>query len=222
MAVSNTEFIKELIDNKEKVMLIIEEAKKIGVSKDVFVFIDKSLAKYDANFPQSFEKKSIDEIKLNIKELKGIYLLLSQQIELTKNQILAQQNQPVKPLDQVQSTEINSLIDQSTVENIQFDFNSSILPTASKSLLNGVALLLNANPSWRITVSGHTDNKGSAEFNLYLSENRAKSVKTYLLQCGVPASRITCSSFGLTKPIASNETPDGRYKNRRVELDILD
>ena len=225
---SNIEILKELISTKEELMLVIQEAKAIGVSKDIFSFIDKSLLKYGTNFPESFKDKSIDEIKLSIKELKGISLLLNQQIQLAKNQLALQvkpdDTNPVKeeitPKEDLEGSEMNNLIDQSTIENIQFEFNSSVLPANSKVLLNGLVLLLKANTNWLVTLSGHTDNKGSAEFNLFLSGNRAKAVRDYLIKSGIPTTRITTLSFGLSKPIASNDTPEGRFKNRRVEFDI--
>lgn len=77
-------------------------------------------------------------------------------------------------------------------------------------------------PNWRLKISGHTDNVGSAKANLVLSQKRAEAVKKYLMSKGVPADRFKVEWFGGTKPIASNKTELGRQKNRRVEMLIIE
>jgi outer membrane protein OmpA-like peptidoglycan-associated protein len=74
----------------------------------------------------------------------------------------------------------------------------------------------------KIRVDGHTDATGTAEYNVWLSEKRAVSVKTYLSEAGIAASRISTQGLGQTKPVADNKTPEGRERNRRVEVVILD
>ncbi|WP_231561154.1 OmpA family protein [Sphingobacterium sp. T2] len=71
-------------------------------------------------------------------------------------------------------------------------------------------------------MDGHTDSTGEEKYNIWLSEKRAASVKKYLEDGGVSASRITTKGYGPNKPIADNKTPEGRQKNRRVEVVILD
>jgi outer membrane protein OmpA-like peptidoglycan-associated protein len=73
----------------------------------------------------------------------------------------------------------------------------------------------------RIEISSHTDNKGSAEYNLSLSVDRSKSVVTYLISKGIEASRLENKGYGLSQPIASNDTDAGRQMNRRTEFRIL-
>jgi OOP family OmpA-OmpF porin len=74
------------------------------------------------------------------------------------------------------------------------------------------------NPSLNAQVQGNTDNIGSAEYNMGLSLRRAKSVKAYLVNKGVAASRMTIRGFGFSRPVATNDTDEGRALNRRVEL----
>ena len=74
----------------------------------------------------------------------------------------------------------------------------------------------------KVSIDGHTDNISGAEFNQTLSENRAKAVYNYLVNKGVDAWRLTYKGYGLTKPIASNDTEEGRAKNRRTEFVILE
>jgi OOP family OmpA-OmpF porin len=77
---------------------------------------------------------------------------------------------------------------------------------------------MKAYPETNAVIEGHTDNVGKAEYNDRLSDARAKSVRQYLIdKFGIDASRITSAGYGMNKPIASNDTKEGRQKNRRVE-----
>jgi outer membrane protein OmpA-like peptidoglycan-associated protein len=96
-----------------------------------------------------------------------------------------------------------------------------ILPVSFK-LLNDVAQVLKDFPDMRVSVEGHTDSQGSDQYNQTLSENRANSVREYLVGQGIPAERLRSIGFGESKPIASNRTARGREANRRVEFRILD
>jgi outer membrane protein OmpA-like peptidoglycan-associated protein len=83
------------------------------------------------------------------------------------------------------------------------------------SKISGIVL---AYPSLRLAVEGNTDSVGTESFNQELSEKRAQGVRSYLTQQGVPESSTSAEGFGKTRPIASNDTSDGRQQNRRVEL----
>jgi len=104
--------------------------------------------------------------------------------------------------------------------NVLFATGSATLINVGKSELNKMVPLLQENPDVKMTISGHTDNTGSATVNQKLSENRAGSVKKYLVSKGIAAERITAVGYGATKPVADNKTPAGRTKNRRVEFTI--
>ena len=114
----------------------------------------------------------------------------------------------------------NLLIDKTNVENILFVTNKWEIPAVHQKELSAVAALLKTNDTWKIKVSGHTDNVGGADMNMTLSRNRAESVKRYLVSQGVPSARIEVEYFGLTRPVTSNDSEQGRMQNRRVELDI--
>lgn len=103
---------------------------------------------------------------------------------------------------------------------IQFETGSSLIKTSSYKLLDEVAQILKEWPNYHVSVEGHTDNVGSAESNLVLSEKRAAAAATYLINKGIDAKRVKSSGFGLTKPIADNKTAEGRSKNRRVEFNL--
>ncbi|MDD4685607.1 MAG: OmpA family protein [Bacteroidales bacterium] len=107
------------------------------------------------------------------------------------------------------------------LNNIFFETNTFSLLPSSQSELNTLLELLQKNKNIVIEISGHTDNVGSQEYNLELSTKRANSVKTYLEEMGIEAIRLKSKGFGQTKPIAGNETEEGRAKNRRTEFKII-
>ena len=78
--------------------------------------------------------------------------------------------------------------------------------------------LLTTQPDWKLKIEGHTDSTGTKAGNQTLSQQRAASVVAWLVKNGVAASRLTAAGLGDTKPIADNSTPEGRARNRRVEL----
>ncbi len=108
------------------------------------------------------------------------------------------------------------------LNNILFQTGKSIITTSSYSELDRLLGILNDNPQMKIEISGHTDNTGSLQLNLKLSEDRAKAVVEYLAQKGIDRTRLEFKGFGPQQPIADNTTADGRTKNRRVEFKILE
>lgn len=108
------------------------------------------------------------------------------------------------------------------IANILFNTGNATLRAESFSELNKLVNLLRENPAVRIEVSGHTDNVGSATVNKRLSRSRALSVKNYLISQGISGDRVNFEGYGFDRPIAPNETSDGRAANRRVEIEVLD
>ncbi|MCB0558581.1 MAG: OmpA family protein [Lewinellaceae bacterium] len=104
--------------------------------------------------------------------------------------------------------------------NVNFEANSADLTKLSAYQLDDLADALNKYPNMAIELSGHTDNTGEPEFNQQLSEQRAQKVKSYLVDKGISESRLTALGFGSTRPVASNDTEDGRQQNRRTEFRI--
>lgn len=127
------------------------------------------------------------------------------------------------PLSSIDTT-LASLDDSVTVtlNNIFFDFGKATLRNESIPELKNIVRLLKAYPKMRIEISGHTDSVGTAEYNMKLSQDRANAVRNYLIQSdGISSSRVMGKGYGSTRPVASNETEDGRQLNRRTEFIIL-
>jgi len=104
---------------------------------------------------------------------------------------------------------------------VRFDTNKSSLTSSAKANLDKLVKVFNEYPDTNIVIYGYTDSTGSAEYNLKLSGERATSVKSYLSSKGLVSSRFSVTGLGIADPIASNDTPDGRSKNRRVEFAIV-
>ena len=121
-------------------------------------------------------------------------------------------NIPLQPI------EANAAI---VLKNIFFDVNKFDLKSESQVELDKVVQLLQENPTVRIQIEGHTDNVGTAADNLKLSENRAKSVVSFIVSKGIDPKRLTAKGFGATKPVAENTSEENRAANRRTELKII-
>lgn len=103
--------------------------------------------------------------------------------------------------------------------SLHFDFDQDTLRPESMPTLAEISILMNAQPALNLQIVGHTDNQGTAAYNADLSQRRAAQVvETLVGQFGIAAPRLTASGAGLTMPIASNDSEDGRAQNRRVEL----
>jgi OOP family OmpA-OmpF porin len=106
--------------------------------------------------------------------------------------------------------------------NIQFEFNSAVLKTASYQTLDHIAAELKKDQSIKFILNGNASAEGTAEHNLSLSTDRANSVKLYLINSGVKADNLTVKGWGESKPIADNSTEEGRVLNRRVEVKVTE
>lgn len=112
--------------------------------------------------------------------------------------------------------------DTLVLRGVNFDFDQSTLTANAKTILDQVAEALNKRTDIKVELDGHTDGKGSDDYNMRLSQRRAQSVRTYLTGKGVDGSRMTAVGMGESTPVADNETEEGRELNRRVELKVLE
>jgi outer membrane protein OmpA-like peptidoglycan-associated protein len=132
-----------------------------------------------------------------------------------------------------QAEEIRQDIERAEVERIgegiKITFDSGILFASNQATLEGparanieeLARILKKYEDTNVLIEGHTDSQGSEDYNLELSRRRAQSVANYLAEQQVDATRFTLMGYGETQPVASNETPEGRRENRRVEIAIM-
>lgn len=104
------------------------------------------------------------------------------------------------------------------LHDVNFKFDSAELTASAKAALDRMASDLLKQSNSRVLLEGHTDSIGTEDYNLNLSQRRVDSVKAYLVAAGFPAQNIRAIGYGESRPVASNETPEGRALNRRVEL----
>ena len=107
-----------------------------------------------------------------------------------------------------------------TLDKIYFDQSSFNLRSESYEQLGKLYRALRDNPALKIEIAGHTDNVGNAKINQYLSENRAKVIRGYLMEKGINGDRLMSVGYGQTRPVSPNDDEENRAKNRRVELNV--
>ena len=128
---------------------------------------------------------------------------------------------PEPPLDTAKKAEIQKKLSYAA-KNIFFETGmATVKPESMKDLDSAVAILKKYD-SLKVSIDGHSDNEGDDKSNIELSGQRADAVKNYLIVHGINATRLTSQGFGPSRPIADNNTPEGRAKNRRVEIKIRD
>jgi Outer membrane protein and related peptidoglycan-associated (lipo)proteins len=131
-------------------------------------------------------------------------------------------------LEKIQGAQVESVTDANNLQAIKVTFDSgilfasgkSVLSAASKTALTNFANSLKSTPETDVTIYGHTDNTGSRDVNVKLSNERAQAVANYLSSNGVVSTRLTTQGKAFDEPVADNSTADGRAKNRRVEIYI--
>jgi outer membrane protein OmpA-like peptidoglycan-associated protein len=104
------------------------------------------------------------------------------------------------------------------MSDVLFDTGSYTLKPGAREKLAKISGVLLSHPGLSMQIEGHTDSVGTDEFNQQLSERRSGMVRDFLVDQGVAASTITARGFGKTQPVATNDTPEGRQRNRRVDL----
>ena len=152
-----------------------------------------------------------DKYEINVNSPKG-YAFYNTTVDLDseKEKKLDVELKPLKAMTQI------------TLNNISFETNSADLNESSYAELNRVVKLMVDNPGIKIEISAHTDDIGSNDYNLKLSDKRAKSVVNYLENKNIPVERLLFRGYGEEKPLTPNTSDENRAKNRRVELKIVD
>ncbi|MCF6366682.1 MAG: OmpA family protein [Bacteroidales bacterium] len=109
-----------------------------------------------------------------------------------------------------------------TLKDVHFDTNKASLKSVSFKSLNELAEFMKHKTTLKIELAGHTDSDGEADMNLDLSQRRAETVRNYLIKKGISPDRLTAVGYGETQPVESNSTNEGKQKNRRTEVRILE
>jgi outer membrane protein OmpA-like peptidoglycan-associated protein len=120
--------------------------------------------------------------------------------------------------DQIRALDIATALN---MQIINFATASAEIPDANKSILDQAAALIKRAPQVHLTVKGHTDAVGSAEKNKALSQKRAQAIVDYLVKQGVDPAQLQAMGYGSQQPVADNATPEGQFKNRRIEFEVL-
>jgi len=141
--------------------------------------------------------------------------LAAAQAEREKGELRAQLLSQLNSILQTRDTARGLIVNMS---DVLFDTGSYTLKPGAREMLAKISGIVLAHPGLNLQIEGHTDSVGSDEFNQQLSERRANSVGNFLAQQGVSASSITARGFGKMQPVATNDTPEGRQRNRRVEI----
>lgn len=166
----------------------------------------------------------------NFIERNGDFLLPGAYYYLDDVSLICLDCQTTNSLSDTNSPQSDNIINEPTyhigstiiLHDLYFDFDKSTLLQQSYNELKHLVDLLIQYPKMKIEISGHTDNLGTAEYNQRLSENRARAVTNYLIDRGISGNRLSYVGYGKSRPIASNDTEEGRATNRRVEVRITD
>jgi OOP family OmpA-OmpF porin len=127
---------------------------------------------------------------------------------------------PRRPLTEVEAACEGRLLQRLAKEHIEFDTGSSRIASASQALVRELAEVVSSCPTVTLEVQGHTDNVGEEQANLTLSRSRAEAVVKALVAAGAPPDHLSAEGYGESRPIASNDTPEGRAQNRRIEFAV--
>ena len=146
---------------------------------------------------------------------KSGYLFYSENFSLKESKEISKpflMDVPLQPIDTGLTVQL---------KNVFFETNKYDLKDQSKAELGKLISFLNTNKTMKIELGGHTDNTGDKKANVILSQNRAKAVYDYLIANGIEAGRLSYKGYGDTKPVAPNDTPENKQKNRRTEFKVI-
>jgi len=185
------------------------EIKDVKTNRVTEGMVDKMTGKYAIAIPVD---KPEDEFIMTVK--KKEYAFISEYIKIKE----IKKETPVKINFEIKPVEVGTTV---KLNNIYFSSNNAVFEKSSLVVLDNFLEYLQENPQIKISIQGHTDNEGDNNSNQILSELRAKAVSDYLILMGLNKERIISThGYGETKPVATNDTPEGRALNRRTEFVI--
>jgi OOP family OmpA-OmpF porin len=185
----------------------LPEGKDIGIAQS-----NPETGEYEIRLPAGHQYGIRAESDGKISESQNLDLR-----NITSDKVIEGENFNLSPIEVATVKENVTIV----LNNVFFDFDKAELKPESFPELNRITELMKEKSGMQITISGHTDATGPEQYNLGLSERRAKAVVKYLVEKGIASDRITTEYFGESKPTDTNDTKEGRQKNRRVEFRIL-
>ncbi len=225
----------ELIE-AEKIYQISKNVKDQSQADHVAYLLEKELEIID----QTIKQKELEDRLSKLKELKTKALIDAKVVELkamqheideVKNQLIIAKKEAeatkklmqerLKKLKELHAKETNRGL-VLTLSDVLFESGKSTLLPGSMRTIDKLADFLKAYPNRNVLIEGHTDNVGSEEYNIELSLKRANSVADALIERGIDKNRILTQGLGEAYPVATNKTKEGRQKNRRVEIIVLE
>lgn len=202
-------YVKGLVTDIESKRPLVAEVQLMDIEKNTV--ISTNFSDIDGEFLMCLPLGT--DYAFNVS--KNGYLFYSENFSLTNARSADDPfivNIELKPLEVGNST---------ILRNIFFESGSFEILDNSKSELQKLISFLNDNPTLKIEIEGHTDNVGSESYNMTLSENRAKSVYNYLVNSGISGDRLSYKGYGMSSPLTTNQTSEGRAQNRRTEFTII-
>ncbi len=212
-----------LRDDEVKLNLIDESGKVVMTSimdeKGMFIFQNLDPEKTYRFKLEGSDPRLKDEVSVMYMTDDGIELI-GADIQNDGTYLYRKLQKPVNEVEVKLEGEEKEVVDEAFA-HLEFESALTVIKPHSLPDLNNLAKLLIKHDDWKLHITGHTDDVGNDEDNMKLSERRAKAVELYLAQEGVPASKLIVDWFGETQPVDSNDTPEGRQKNRRVEMKVV-
>jgi OmpA-OmpF porin, OOP family len=209
-------------------MLLTPVAKKLMLAGNVYDSKTEKLVNAKLNIVARGDRKNTTstaatdgKYEQSISKLGWYIISASAEGYLNATDSVVVDNEDISPVSKdifLQPIEVGLTV---RLKNIYFAFDKTDLKKESFTELNKVVEFLKSNPSVEIEIAGHTDNKGSDEYNLNLSQGRCQSVVNYLISQGIESARLTPHGYGESAPIESNDTEAGQANNRRVEFTVM-
>ncbi len=191
----------------------------IGVQKG---FLESMTVPTNGSYYHTYYTQEFNFVFEDIyRRLKNYYIVEFQPLTYGKHEVTVELCTTAETLKVYTSYDNTPDVGKIALLNVNFDFDKDVLKASSGEAIENVLLLMKSVPSMKIELRGHTDSVGDPTRNQNLSERRALAVKKRLVQEGIDESRITYKGFGDTRPVATNETAEGRALNRRTEFVII-
>jgi outer membrane protein OmpA-like peptidoglycan-associated protein len=195
-----------------------EEQKRLEAERRVMAEAERAKAQAEAEIQRNKAAAATAQAAREREVAQAEVERANQLAEQAKQDQLKMRQQLVEQFNRVLETRESTRGLIVNMSGVWFDTGSATLKTGAREKLAKIASILSAHPNLKIEVEGHTDNTGSEDTNLVLSEHRSNSVREFLVLSGVNSSAISARGMGESQPVASNETAAGRQLNRRVEM----